>query len=85
MENRPYGGNTRPDVLDDVVRRPNCQKHRDPAALSIQSKNRFYFAVYVRQRTWITPCYMGLIDPFRKWIIHPAMLKTIRVTCDQNI
>jgi hypothetical protein len=27
---------------------------------------RFYFAVYVRQNTWITPFYMGLIDPFRK-------------------
>ena len=45
---------------------------------------RFYFAVYVRQRTWITPLYMGLIDPFRKWIIYPAMLKTIRATWDQN-
>jgi hypothetical protein len=46
---------------------------------------RFYFAVYVRQRTWVTPFYMGLIDPFRKWIIYPAMLKTIRATWDQNI
>jgi Protein of unknown function (DUF2867) len=46
---------------------------------------RFYFAVYVRQRTWITPFYMGLIDPFRKWIIYPAMLRTIRATWDQNI
>ena len=46
---------------------------------------RFYFAVYVRQRTWITPFYMGLIDPFRKWIIYPAMLKTIRANWDQNI
>lgn len=46
---------------------------------------RFYFAVYVRQRTWITPLYMGLIDPFRKWIIYPAMLKAIRATWDRNI
>src|SRR6266404_6147462 len=46
---------------------------------------RFYFAIYVRQNTWITPFYMGLIDPFRKWIIYPAMLKTIRATWDQNI
>ena len=45
---------------------------------------RFYFAVYVGQRTWITRFYMGLIDPFRKWIIYPAMLKTIRATWDQN-
>ena len=46
---------------------------------------RFYLAVYVRQRTWITPLYMGLIDPFRKWIIYPAMLKKIRATWEQNI
>jgi hypothetical protein len=46
---------------------------------------RFYFAVYVRQRTWITPFYMALIDPFRKWIIYPALLKKIRATWDQNI
>ncbi len=46
---------------------------------------RFYFAVYVRERTWITPLYMGLIDPFRRWIIYPAMLKKIRATWDQKI
>jgi hypothetical protein len=46
---------------------------------------RFYFAVYVRQRTWITPFYMGIIDPFRKWIIYPALLKRIRATWNQNI
>jgi hypothetical protein len=46
---------------------------------------RFYFAVYVRQRTWITPFYMGLIDPFRKWIIYPALLRKIRATWDQKI
>ena len=59
------------------------------AALSALAKRtdsyRFYFAVYVRQSTWITPFYMGLIDPFRKWIIYPAMLKTIRAIWDQNI
>jgi Protein of unknown function (DUF2867) len=45
---------------------------------------RFYFAVYVRPTTWITPFYMGLIDPFRKWIVYPAMLKTIRASWDQH-
>ena len=46
---------------------------------------RFYFAACVRQSTWITPFYMGLIDPFRKWIIYPALLKQIRAIWDQNI
>lgn len=59
------------------------------AALSALEKRadsyRFYFAVYVRQSTWITPFYMRLIDPFRRWIIYPALLKNIRVTWDQNL
>jgi Protein of unknown function (DUF2867) len=46
---------------------------------------RFYFAIYVRQRTWVTPFYMGLIDPFRKWIIYPAILKGIRAAWDRKI
>ena len=39
---------------------------------------RFYLAVYVGNAGWITPVYMALIDPFRRWIIYPAMLKHIR-------
>jgi Protein of unknown function (DUF2867) len=46
---------------------------------------RFYFAVYVCPRTWITPLYMSLIDPFRRWIIYPALLKRIRADWDRNI
>jgi len=34
--------------------------------------------VYVCKAGWITPVYMALIDPFRRWIIYPAMLKNIR-------
>jgi hypothetical protein len=39
---------------------------------------RFYLAVYVGKAGWMTPVYMALIDPFRRWIIYPAMLKHIR-------
>jgi hypothetical protein len=46
---------------------------------------RFYFAVYVRQGTWFTPIYMGLIDPFRKWIIYPALLQRVRAAWDQSL
>lgn len=46
---------------------------------------RLYFAVYVCQKSWITPYYMALIDPFRKWIIYPAMLKKIRANWDHSI
>ena len=46
---------------------------------------RFYFAVYVRPQTWVTPLYMGLIDPFRRWIIYPALLKKICADWDRHI
>ena len=39
---------------------------------------RFYLAVYVRKAGWITPVYMALIDPFRRWIIYPSLLKHVR-------
>jgi Protein of unknown function (DUF2867) len=38
---------------------------------------RFYLAVYVRKRGWITPVYMSLIDPFRRWVVYPALLRQI--------
>lgn len=38
---------------------------------------RFYFAIYVRKRGWITPVYMAAIDPFRRWVIYPAILRQI--------
>jgi hypothetical protein len=39
---------------------------------------RVYLAVYVCNAGWITPVYMALIDPFRRWIIYPAIMKHIR-------
>jgi hypothetical protein len=45
---------------------------------------RFYFAVYVGNAGWVTPLYMALIDPFRRWIIYPALLKNIRAAWIQK-
>jgi hypothetical protein len=39
---------------------------------------RFYIAIYVRKVNWITPAYMALIDPFRRWIVYPAIVREIR-------
>ena len=38
---------------------------------------RFYLAIYVRKRGWITPVYMALIDSFRRWVVYPAILSQI--------
>lgn len=39
---------------------------------------RFYFAIYVQKVSWITPAYMALIDPFRRWIVYPAIFREIQ-------
>jgi uncharacterized protein DUF2867 len=45
---------------------------------------RFYFGVYVRRVGRLTPMYMALIDPFRKLIVYPSLLRSVRVTWDQT-
>jgi hypothetical protein len=55
------------------------------ALTEMPDKYRYYFAVYVRKIGWITPLYMALIDPFRRWIVYPAMLKRIRATWTEVI
>ncbi len=41
---------------------------------------RFYFGVYVRSVGPLTPAYMFLIDPFRKLIVYPSLLRSVRTT-----
>jgi hypothetical protein len=39
---------------------------------------RFYLGVYVRSVSRFTPFYMALIDPFRKMIVYPSLLRGVR-------
>jgi Protein of unknown function (DUF2867) len=39
---------------------------------------RFYFAVYVAPVSRWTPLYMAAIEPFRRFVIYPAMLGRLR-------
>jgi hypothetical protein len=43
---------------------------------------RFYFAVYVREVSRFTPLYMAAINPFRKMIVYPALLRGIAAQWD---
>jgi Protein of unknown function (DUF2867) len=45
---------------------------------------RFYFAVYVRRVGRLTPVYMALIDPFRKLIVYPSLLRSVRTIWNQT-
>jgi hypothetical protein len=39
---------------------------------------RFYFGVYVCSVSRFTPIYMALIDPVRKLLVYPSLLRAIR-------
>jgi hypothetical protein len=45
---------------------------------------RFYFGVYVRNVGRFTPVYMALIDPFRKLVVYPLLLRRVRATWNQR-
>ena len=44
---------------------------------------RFYFAIYVRSVGHFTPLYMAVIDPFRKLIVYPSLLRSVRAQWNQ--
>ena len=58
------------------------------AALSalVETANayHFYFGVYVRSVGRFTPVYMALIDPFRKLIVYPSLLRRVRASWNQT-
>lgn len=44
---------------------------------------RFYFGVYVRPVGRFTPLYMAAIGPFRRLIIYPSLLRSVRASWDR--
>ena len=39
---------------------------------------RFYWAIYVASVSAFTPIYMAAIEPFRRFVVYPAMLRALR-------
>ncbi len=44
---------------------------------------RFYFGVYVQNVGRFTPVYMALVDPVRKLIVYPLLLRSVRASWNQ--
>jgi hypothetical protein len=42
------------------------------------------FGLYVRSVGRFTPLYMALIDPFRKLVIYPSLLRNVRAGWNQT-
>jgi len=53
------------------------------ALVETASAYRFYFGVYVRRVGRLTPAYMALIDPFRRFIVYPSLLRSVRASWNQ--
>ena len=43
-----------------------------------------YMAVYVRKLNWFTPIYMALITPMLKWIIYPALNRSVAINWNKT-
>ena len=54
------------------------------ALVETASAYRFYFGVYVRNVSRFTPVYMAVIDPFRKLVVYPSILRSVRATWKQT-
>jgi hypothetical protein len=55
------------------------------ALVETASSYRFYFAVYVRSVGRFTPLYLALIDPFRKLVVYPSLLRSVRASWKQTV
>ncbi len=41
---------------------------------------RFYWGIYVKPVSMLTPVYMALIEPFRRFIVYPTILERLRAS-----
>jgi hypothetical protein len=60
------------------IRNATVQGYVSIALAPIPSGYRFYFAVYVRRVSWLSRPYLIMIEPFRRFILYPAMFRRIR-------
>jgi len=70
---------------EQLVELINRTVHAGALHTLVETENayHFYLAVYVRAGSRFTRFYMALIDPFRKMIIYPSLLRSVRVRWDR--
>ena len=49
------------------------------ALLETGNAYRFYLGIYVRQLGWFTRLYMAIIDPIRRLVVYPSLLRSVRM------
>lgn len=48
------------------------------ALMREEDRDVFYWAIYVRPGSARSRFYMALIDPFRRWVVYPSILRRIQ-------
>jgi hypothetical protein len=72
------------EQLDEVI---NRTVHAGVLSALVETAHsyRFYFAIYVHNVGRLTPLYMALIDPFRRLIVYPSLLRSLRANWNRTI
>ena len=67
---------------EKLVELANRTVHAAALSTLVETANayRFYFGIYVRSVSRFTPIYMALIDPARKLVVYPSLLRSVRAT-----
>jgi hypothetical protein len=70
---------------EELLELINRTAHAAALSTLVETANayRFYFGVYVRSVGRFTPIYMALIDPFRKLVVYPSLLRSVRARWSQ--
>jgi len=70
---------------EQLLELSNRTAHAAAMSAVVETGNayRFYFAVYVCRVSRFTPVYMALIDPLRKLVVYPSILRSVRASWDQ--
>jgi hypothetical protein len=72
------------EQLDEVANR-TVHAGALSALVEADATYRFYFAVYVREVNPFTLLYMAAIDPFRRLIVYPALLRGISALWSETL
>lgn len=70
---------------EQLVELVNRTAHAGALSALVETPNayRFYLGVYVRSVSRFTQLYMALIYPFRKLIVYPLLLRSVRARWNQ--
>lgn len=72
---------------EKLVELVNRTAHGAALSALVEEANRyrFYFAVYVSSVSRLTPFYMAAIGPFRRLIVYPSLLRSVRANWDRTM